>query len=389
MNGIFSIVLNLFVAAKALLNLFNFCHKMPASIQITPKELSDSKDMIVVDIRPKEDYENWHIRGSMNIDIYNDVLSENLHAAAQKLLQIKTNKQIVAVCNAGVTAKIASQMLQSQGKNSSYLEGGMMGWSRFHKLFTAVENGDMIIKQIARLGKGCLSYLIASKSRKECIVVDPSHFFEEYTSMAKEAGFKIKGIVETHVHADHISGAKQLASIVNCEFYTPNENRAFTKIKDGDEISIGNLRLRVIGTPGHTDESICLIINDKAILTGDTLLLEGVGQPDLGGKEGLKNNAEMLHSSIGKIAGMDSNLVVLPAHFQDAESFPVAKRLAEIMSRDLFKKPKEEFINSITSNLQDTPQNYIQIKNLNRNFSNPPRMMAEQLEFGPNGYAAK
>src|SRR3989338_9298894 len=158
---------------------------MLTSIPITPKEFADSKDCIVVDIRPKEDYDKWHINGSISIDIYNDLISENLHSAAQKLLQIKTDKKVVAVCNAGVTAKIASQMLQSQGRNSAYLEGGMMGWNRLHKTFTIVEDGDLIIKQIARLGKGCLSYLIASKQSRECIIADPSHFFEEYIKIAK------------------------------------------------------------------------------------------------------------------------------------------------------------------------------------------------------------
>ena len=359
------------------------------TLPVTPKELADLKDCIVVDISPKEDYENWHINGSINIDIYNDILSANLHAAAQKLLQIKTDKKIVAVCNAGATAKIASQMLQSQGKNSSYLEGGMMGWNRFHKTFTAFEDGDLIIKQVARLGKCCLSYLIASKSGKECVVVDPSHFTEVYMDIAKEMGFKIKGVVETHVHTDHISGAKQLASIVNCEFYTPNENRAFTKIKEGDKIIISNVKLRVIGTPGHTNESICLIINDKAIFTGDTLCLDGVGSPDLGGKEETRINAEKLFESINKIKVLDGNLLILPAHFHDSPSFPIAKKLNEINLDNLLRDSKEQFSDSISSNPQSPPPNHAEIKKLNKNFSNTSRMQAEQLEFGQNRCGAK
>lgn len=362
---------------------------MLTAIPISPKELANSKDSIIVDIRPKEDYENWHINGSINMDIYNDIHSENLHSAAQKLLQLKTDKKVIAVCNAGVTAKIASQMLQSQGKNSTYLEGGMMGWNRFHKAFAAFEDGDLIIKQIARMGKGCLSYIIASKSRKECIIADPSCFFEEYIKLAKEEGFKIKGIVETHVHADHISGAKQLASIVNCEFYTPNDNKAFTKIKGGDEISIGNVKISVIEAPGHTDESVCLIVDDKAILTGDTLFLDGVGRPDLSSKEETKNNAEKLFESINKIRQFNRDMLALPAHFQDSFNIPIAKKLKEIDFNNILRNSKDDFIGSITLNLQPTPPNYIEIKKLNKNFSSVPRMQAEDLEFGPNRCVAK
>ncbi|MBI2130392.1 MBL fold metallo-hydrolase [Candidatus Woesearchaeota archaeon] len=357
---------------------------------LSPTELADSSEYyLAVDIRPKRDYGKWHIKGSINVDIYDDILNNEFHSAAQKLLGIKTDRKIVVVCNAGITAKIASQMLQSQGKDSSYLEGGMMGWNRLHKAYNITDDGDLLVTQIARIGKGCLSYIIASKSGKECLVVDPSHYVEEYIDIAKGLGFRIKGVIESHIHADHISGGKQLASIVNCELYTPNESKSFTKIKDSYEISIGNIKIKIIGTPGHTNESVCLIVNNKVILTGDTLFLDGVGRPDLSSKDEVKSNAEMLYSSLDKIKALNGNLMILPAHFHEPGSFPVSRKLAEMISSDLFKKSKDEFIGCITSDLQDAPPNYIEIRNINKNFSSITKMQAERLEFGPNRCVTK
>jgi len=360
------------------------------ALPITSKELLNLKEEhIILDIRPKQEFDSFHIKGSINIDIYEEIYKQKFHDAAEKLTKLPNNKKIITICNAGISSQTASQMLYSQGKESLYLEGGMKEWSNVHKDYKVLEADDLFINQIARIGKGCLSYLIGSKSKKECIIVDPSQFIEKYDDLAKELGLKIKGVIDTHVHADHLSGGKALASIMNCEFYTPNDNKSFTRIKDGDNINLNNTEIKVIGTPGHTEESVSLIIADKAIITGDTLFLDGVGRPDLSSKEETKKGAESLYDSTQKLFQMDGNLLVLPAHFQDSVAFPVMKKISDIMSNNLFKNSKEDFVNKISSNLQETPPNHKEIKQANESFTIIPRMQAEHLEFGPNRCAAK
>jgi len=100
----------------------------------------------------------------------------------------------------------------------------MMGWNALHQSTDIMNEGDLLIKQIIRPGKGCLSYLIGSNSKKECFIVDPSKFVGEYIELVKEIGFTIKGVVETHVHADHISGAKLLADITKTKYYVSGKD---------------------------------------------------------------------------------------------------------------------------------------------------------------------
>ena len=119
------------------------------------------------------------------------------------------------------------------------------------------------------------------------------------------------------------------------------------------------------------------------------MFLDGVARPDLGGKEETRSNAEKLFESINKIKNFGGNLLVLPAHFHEAASFPIAKKLNEINFDNFLGDSKEQFYDSMASAQQPAPPNYSEIKKLNQNFSNILRMQAEQLEFGPNRCAAK
>ena len=365
---------------------------------ITPKELVKNNDtsILVLDIRHENSFRDWHIKGSQNIDVYDDIWEGNFDAVKQKLIQLPKDKKIVTVCNAGVTSQNASMLLESMGYNTLVLEKGMMGWNTLHQAIDVINEGDLLLKQIIRIGKGCLSYLIGSNSTKECFVVDPSQFIEEYAEIAKELGFKIKGVIETHVHADHLSGAKLLTEITKTKYYVSSDDFKakvdFFDLNNVEELKIGETTIKIIKTPGHTDGSVCLLVNDKALLTGDTLFLEGVGRPDLGReKEDAEKGAKILFLSLEKIKSQNENLIILPAHFTSYDNVPICKNLNELLNSNQALKinSENEFVNYILNNLPMTPPNYEQIKNVNINFMQLPRQMAEQLEFGPNRCASK
>ena len=365
---------------------------------ITSKELAKNNDksILVLDIRESDKFNDWHIDGSENIDVYSDIWEGDFDKVKQKLSQLPKDKKIVTVCNAGVTSQNASMLLESMGYSTLVLEKGMMGWNSLHQAVDVINEGDLLLKQIIRVGKGCLSYLIGSNSAKECFIVDPSQFIEEYAGIAKELGFKIKGVIETHAHADHLSGAKLLAELSKTEYYISGRDLKtktyFTDLDNLSEIKIGNNKIKIIKTPGHTDGSICLLVNNKALLTGDTLFLEGVGRPDLGRKkEDMEKEAKILFLSLETIKNLDKNLIILPAHFTKSDKMPIAEKLDAILSsnKSLKIKSELEFVDYILDNLPMTPPNYEQIKNINLNFMQLPRQMAEQLEFGPNRCASK
>ncbi|MBI3027797.1 MBL fold metallo-hydrolase [Candidatus Woesearchaeota archaeon] len=364
---------------------------------ITPKELSKNNDksILILDIRESNRFDEWHIKDSINIDVYSDIWNGNFETVKQKLIQLPKDRRIVTVCNAGVTSQNASMLLESMGYKTLVLEKGMMGWNALHQAADVINEKDLLVKQIIRVGKGCLSYFIGSNSKKECLIVDPSQFIEEYLEIAKDNSFKITGVIETHVHADHLSGANTLANITKTKYYVSSDDLKikadFIDLKDTGEICIGNNKIKIIKTPGHTDGSVCLLVNDKALFTGDTLFLDGVGRPDLGrNKEVIEKGAKLLFDSLNKIKNLDKNLIILPAHFTNYNNAPIFGKLSDLLNNNQSLKinSEQEFMNYITSNLPMTPPNYEQIKNMNLKRIQFPRQMAEQLEFGPNRCAS-
>lgn len=173
---------------------------------------------------------------------------------------------------------------------------------------------------------GCLahaSYLIGSKGI--ACVVDPQRDIEEYLEEAKANGLSIKYIIETHLHADFVSGHKELADKTGAEIvFSHKANAKFPhrKVQDGDKLELGDLTLEVLETPGHTHESICILVKDKTdspdkLLTGDTLFIGDVGRPDLVGAQGSTQEemAGLMYDSLkNKILVLDDETEVYPAH---------------------------------------------------------------------------
>lgn len=175
---------------------------------------------------------------------------------------------------------------------------------------------------------GCLahaSYLIGSDG--EAAVVDPQRDVEQYITEAEAQGLKIKYVVETHLHADFVSGHRELAARTNAQIVFGERAGAMfphMAVKDGDEIKLGKVNLRVLETPGHTPESISVLVRDteasdepQKILTGDTLFIGDVGRPDLAGARGYTSEqmAAMLYDSLHeKLLKLDDSVEVYPAH---------------------------------------------------------------------------
>jgi glyoxylase-like metal-dependent hydrolase (beta-lactamase superfamily II)/rhodanese-related sulfurtransferase len=180
----------------------------------------------------------------------------------------------------------------------------------------------MIFQQLVNEDAGCLSYLIGCSQAGASIVVDPARDrVDEYLRLARKKGLRITHILETHTHADHISGGRELAALTQAPILLHRESRAVFEhgsVADGDEIRIGKIALKVLHTPGHTPDSICLLVTDHEradepwfILTGDTVFIGDVGRPDLGGAQA----AAGLYDSLQRaILPLDDSVEVYPAH---------------------------------------------------------------------------
>jgi glyoxylase-like metal-dependent hydrolase (beta-lactamase superfamily II)/rhodanese-related sulfurtransferase len=246
---------------------------------------------------------------------------------------------------------------------------------------------------------GCLahaSYMLASEG--EAVVVDPQRDVEIYLKAAEKHSVKIGHIFETHLHADFVSGHRELASRTGAKIYMGASAGAtfpHVAVCDGFDLTIGKLSIRGMETPGHTSESICLVFTDRekspapwAVLTGDTLFIGDVGRPDLSKQYSPAQLAGMLYESLhNKLLTLPDSVLVYPAHGAGSlcGKNMRAERSSTIGTERLTNyalqiKSKEEFVRQLTSNLPARPDYFSQDAEINRsgaaNLSELPELPA-------------
>lgn len=232
---------------------------------------------------------------------------------------------------------------------------------------------------------GCLahaSYMLASEG--EAVVVDPQRDVELYLKTAAEQGVAIRHIFETHLHADFVSGHKELAARTGAKIYMGAEAEAkfpHVPVREGYELKFGKASIRVLETAGHTLESICLVVTDGeksrapwAVLTGDTLFIGDVGRPDLSPKHTPAELAGLLYDSLHqKLLALPDNVLVYPAH--GAGSLcgrnMRAERSSTIATERLTNyalqiQSKDEFVAQLTSHLPARPEYFLKDAEMNR-----------------------
>lgn len=348
--------------------------------------LATGKEVSILDIRPIQERMEWFIPGSVYYNAY-DKLKANNPNALQGLHLDKTIP-IVTICAGGKTSLIAADQLYEQGFEAYSLQGGMKEWSLSWNT-AKLSFPDFEIIQFRRTGKGCLSYLIASNS--EAIIVDASLPIEVYQDILKNEDLHLKYVIETHIHADHLSRAKQLAESFNATLNLPAPNKVnfdFIPVTGSTVFQIGNISIKAIQTPGHTLESTSYLVDDKVLLTGDTLFINGVGRPDLkANNDEAIQKSKMLYQSLQKLLAMNDNTIVLPAHTSQPVEFddiPIQTTIGNIKKTvSMVQLSEEDFINTIQQRIPPTPANYLSIveKNIKGDFSD---INPVDLEAGAN-----
>ncbi len=220
------------------------------------------------------------------------------------------------------------------------------------------------------------SYLLGSEG--EAAVVDPQRDIEQYITEANVHGLKIKYVIETHLHADFVSGHRELAERTGAEIiFGAKANATFPHraVHDGDEIKLGNEILRILETPGHTPEGISILVENK-ILTGDTLFIGDVGRPDLAASKGFtaEQMAGMLYESLHeKILTLDDSIEVYPAHGAGSMcgrniSKETSSTIGEQRKFNYALKPmsKESFVKMMTTDMPEAPAYFFKDAEINR-----------------------
>ena len=169
----------------------------------------------------------------------------------------------------------------------------------------------MYFRQIQQHGDN-FSYIVADEKTLEAAVVDSSYNANEITRILEAEQFKLKYLINTHGHSDHTVGNEELLSLFGGKIVAHKLSRTNRDmvVEDGDVLAIGSIRIRIIHTPGHTPDGICLLVDEKKLLTGDTLFVGECGRTDMPGG----NAKELFASFFNKLLKLDDDVEVYPGH---------------------------------------------------------------------------
>ncbi len=359
---------------------------MNSDTAISPYDVKNKIDsgepVFILDVREADEYENWRISGSFNLP-----LSKIMNANGN-LSVLNKDREIVTVCLHGIRSENARQMLSSVGYNVRTMSGGMVAWNSVYDIID-VNHGGVNVLQFRRVGKGCISYMLISSN--EAVVIDPNYDINVYTDEAKKRNVEIKAVLDTHTHADHVSGGRSLADAAGAIYYSPDDKGEIDHedVKEGSKIKFGNSSLGVIHTPGHTIEGVTYILDDFAF-TGDTLFVESIGRPDLAQK--VEENAAILWATLHeKLLALPGGTLILPAHYSgdilSKKNVPITASVGELKNNlDALSMTKEEFVQWIKKSTTPKPENFQIIKDINRDFIDysTSEETVHELEAGPN-----
>jgi glyoxylase-like metal-dependent hydrolase (beta-lactamase superfamily II)/rhodanese-related sulfurtransferase len=332
--------------------------------------LDIGRPVAILDVRTAADRAEWAIPGSIHVDAYAALKANDPHAL--DAVDLPGDRPVVTVCGAGKISLVAAEQLRARGFEALSLSGGMRAWSLAWNIAELrVPNSAARVVQVRRTGKGCLSYLIGADG--QAAVIDAALEPAVYQQLAQQHGWRITTVLDTHIHADHLSRSRALAEQAGATLYLPQQERvsfAYTPIGDNDAIAIGSARLRALRTPGHTAESTSYLLDDQALFTGDTLFLGAVGRPDLhADPQAARTRAHALYASLQRVLALPRETLVLPGHTSAPSPFdgePLASTLAQVyVQTGLLQVTEEAFVNALLARIPATPPNHTRITELN------------------------
>ena len=291
--------------------------------------------------------------------------------AAPEELAAQLPPDVVTLCQRGVTALRVTTALRAAGSRACALEGGMREWiGTLRAVAVDVGLSGVEVRQVQRPGRGCLSYVVSAGG--SALVVDPAPDAGFYAVLADELNASITDVVDTHLHADHLSGARALAALTGARLRLPvgalergiAYPEAVTPLHDGDSFLIGELLLRAIHLPGHTTDMTGLVVGDRALIAGDSLFTHGIARPALqvGDPEGSRAMARELHRTIHeRVLALGEDVVLLPCHDHPVvRAGAVTATLGEVRRDvpELAIADPDEFARELVAAMPPRPANY-------------------------------
>ncbi|MEH6941713.1 MBL fold metallo-hydrolase [Bacillus sp. JJ722] len=363
------------------------------------KKVFNKEALFILDVRNEGAFADWKIEGE-NFEYLNVPYFDLLDGIEGIIDQLPKDKEILVVCAKEGSSIMVAEMLSEAGVDVSYFQGGMKAWSEH---LEPVKVGDLKddgeIYQFVRIGKGCLSYMVISNG--EAAIIDATRMTDVFLHFASEKGVEIKHVFDTHLHADHISGGRQIAEATGATYWLPPKDAEevsfeYEKLEGGNDVTIGHttINIHALYSPGHTIGSTSFVVDGKFLLTGDILFIDSIGRPDLAGlaDDWVGDLRETLYKRYKELS---EELVVLPAHFMIVDELnddgSVSEKLGTLFAKNhgLNIEDEEEFRSLVSKNLPPQPNAYQEIRKTNMGIITPDEEEQREMEIGPNRCAVR
>lgn len=375
-------------------------------------KLTQAEDFFVFDVRVEDEFEASKIEGkkvlgTLNIPFYEMLEFDEFEDVADSFkaflevdvaATLPRNMPLLAVCARGDTSEHVAEALRRLDFDAVNLAGGTAAWGDYYDIKTVVE-GELAIYQVSRPARGCLSYVLASGG--QAAVIDPSRHIEQYSALASNRGFEIVLVLDTHGHADHISGGPALGARLEVPYHLhPYDGIhpidvlpatiGYDYLRDGQRFAIGGKTLEALHVPGHTLGNLAFLWDGTYLFTGDSIFIESIARPDLGGRG--ETWAPLHFASLRRLLELSEATLVLPGHFSglgeanDGGFF--AGSLGSLARSNegllMVGKSEEEFVAYILASLPQFPKEYVDIKRVNAGLLEVGEDKASELELGKN-----
>jgi glyoxylase-like metal-dependent hydrolase (beta-lactamase superfamily II) len=377
--------------------------KQPSLPEIPPQELAERLDrgesLQLLDIRAPEKVARGRVAFGTELEFHALPNSQILKLPDVRELQLDAARPVAVICGHGNSSKQATAFLRERGYEAYSVIGGMAAWETVYVARGLSSTPSLShVVQLDRVGKGALSYVLVSEG--DAVLVDPGRHLDRYETVFDELGATPAAVVDTHLHADYVSGARAAAARWKIPYFlhpadavSPYDDRpgklAFQPLTDGDTIVFGRATLRAVHVPGHTLGSVALIADEGVALTGDFLFVQSIGRPDLAGRS--EAWAKLLWQSLERVRqAWAGDLLILPAHYSsEAErraDRAIAARFDVLAATNTAAAIQDErtFLKWIADHASTFPDAYRTIKEANLGLTELSEADAEILESGPN-----
>ena len=375
----------------------------PAFPQMRPEDLALRLDrgerVQLLDVRASERVAQARVTFGPHLDFRAVPASEIYRLSSLEPLRLDRAQPVAVICGHGNSSGKAARYLRDKGFEAFSVTGGMAAWEtvQLPRALSPTPTLQHVI-QLDRVGKGALSYVLVSDG--DAVLVDPARHLERYDELLTALGATPAAVVDTHMHADYLSGARAAAARWQVPYFLHPDDAgspydgtpgrlAYQPLSEGDTIAFGRATLRAQHVPGHTLGSVALIADDALALTGDFLFVQSVGRPDLGGKGAAW--AELLWSSLERARReWPGELLVLPAHYgaeqERRADRAVAARFDVVAATNeaAAMQDRAPFLRWIEDHTTTPPDSYRTIKLANLGLLELSDVDAELVEFGPN-----